>query len=75
MRPGREVNRLPPSGADVMNGWRYSCTPLLCAFMALKGIILHRHLNIQRYEHGNVSYVIRHDVLIQVLLLVTPRVV
>lgn len=32
--------------------------PLLCAIMALKGTILHRHLNIQRYEHGNVLYVI-----------------
>jgi hypothetical protein len=79
MQPGREINRLPPSGTDVMNGWSYTCTPLLCAFMALKGTNLHRHLNIQRYEHGNVLYVIQYavlDVLIQAqVLLVTPHVV
>ena len=63
MQPGREINRLPPSGADVMNGWSYTCTPVLCAFMALKGTILRRHLNIQGHEHGNVLYVIRYDVL------------
>ena len=63
MQPGREINRLPPSNADVMNGWRYTLTPLLCAFIALKGAILHRHLNIRRYEQRNVLYVIRYDVL------------
>jgi len=63
MQPGREINRLPPSGADVMNGWRYTCTLLLCVFMALKGTILHRHLNIQRYEQRNILYVIRYDAL------------
>jgi hypothetical protein len=63
MQPEREINRLPPSGADVMNGWSYTSTPLLCAFMALKGTILRRHLNIQRYEQGNVLYVIRYYVL------------
>jgi hypothetical protein len=35
-RPGRESDQLPPSSAEVKNGWTYTSTPPVC----LNGVVL-----------------------------------